>query len=75
MVCTICKGSTKIQTINFLIDLENTFILVKKVAAIVCQQRGEYFLQDNIAKKVEEIAEAAKSSNIEIEVLKFAQSR
>jgi YgiT-type zinc finger domain-containing protein len=72
MVCTFCKGSTKLQTINFPIDLESTFILVKEVPAIVCQQCGEYFLEDNIAERIEDIAETAKSSNIEIEVLKFA---
>lgn len=72
MHCTICKGEMKPQKINFPVDLENTFILVKEVPAIVCQQCGEYFLEDDIAKKIEEIAETAKSSNIEIEVLKFA---
>lgn len=72
MICTICKGSTKLQTINFPIDLENIFILVKEVPAIVCQQCGEYFLEDNIAERIEEISETTKSSNIEIEILKFA---
>jgi YgiT-type zinc finger domain-containing protein len=58
--------------VNFPVDVGNNFILIKDVPALVCEQCGEYFLEDDVAGVIEEIVNDAKSSNVEFEILKFA---
>ena len=72
MICVMCKGEMTPGKVNFPVDLEENFILIKEVPALVCKQCGEHFLDDATAKRIEEIVETARSSNVEIEVLRFA---
>lgn len=72
MQCAICKGDIKKDKVNFPIELEKSFILVRDVPALVCRQCGEYFLKDDVAADLEKIAEKARDSNVEIEVLRYA---
>ncbi|MEA3361282.1 MAG: type II toxin-antitoxin system MqsA family antitoxin [Thermodesulfobacteriota bacterium] len=72
MFCALCKGKIKNGRVNFPVDVGNNFILIKDVPALVCEQCGEYFLEDDVAGVIEEIINDAKSSNVEFEILKFA---
>ena len=72
MPCVICKGNIKNGKVNFPIDLGTNFVLIKHVPAHVCEQCGEYFLEDDVAAVVEKIAENARSSNAELEILTYA---
>jgi YgiT-type zinc finger domain-containing protein len=72
MICPICKGDMEKDIINFPIDLKTRFILIKDVPALVCEQCGESFVDDEIHVQLESIAEKAKRSNIEFEIVKFA---
>jgi len=72
MNCVMCKGSLEKGLINYPVDVESQFLLIKDVPALVCNQCGEYFLDDDIYAKIEGVIESAKKSNVEIEVLRFA---
>jgi YgiT-type zinc finger domain-containing protein len=72
MICVMCKGELTPGKINFPVDLASNFILIKDVPALVCEQCGEYFIDDTIAGRIEEIVQKARSSDVEIEILRFA---
>ena len=55
MVCPICKGNMEENMVNFPIDLKTRFILVKEVPALVCEQCGEFFIDDEIQIRIEKI--------------------
>ena len=72
MFCALCKGEMKDGKVNFPVDVEDNFILIKGVPAYVCGQCGEYFLEDDVAGVIEEIVSNARASNVEFEILKYA---
>jgi len=72
MLCFLCKGEMKSGKVNFPIDEEDNFILIKGVPAEICEQCGEVFLKDDVAAAIEEIAKTAKATNVEFEILRFA---
>jgi len=72
MFCFLCKGEMKSGKVNFPIDEEDNFILIKGVPAEICEQCGEVFLKDDVAAAIEEIAKTAKATNVEFEILRFA---
>ncbi len=72
MFCILCKGEMKKGRVNFPVDVEGNFILIREVPAHVCEQCGEYFLEDDVAEVIEEIVKKAKATNVEFEILKFA---
>ena len=72
MICPICKGEMQTSVINFPIDLKTHFVLIKDVPADVCEQCGEFFIDDDVHIQLEEIDESTKKSNIEFEIIKFA---
>ena len=72
MICPLCNGKMKQDEINFPVDLKTRFILIKEVPALVCEECGEFFIDDNVHIKLESIAERTKISHIEFEIVKFA---
>ena len=72
MFCVLCKGTMSYGKVNFPVDAGKTFVLVKDVPAYVCEQCGEYFLEDTVAEAVEKIAHNARNSVSEIEILRYA---
>lgn len=72
MLCVLCKGEMKSGKVNFPVDKEDNFILIKGVPAEICEQCGEVFLKDDVAAAIEKIAKTAKATNVEFEILRFA---
>lgn len=75
MICPICKGNMEENIINFPVDLKTRFVLIKEVPAHVCDQCGEFFIDDEIHIQIENIikkVKKVKKVNIELEVVKFA---
>jgi len=72
MLCVLCKGEMKSGKVNFPVDEEDNFILIKGVPAEICEQCGEVFLKDDVAAAIEEISKTAKATNVEFEILRFA---
>ena len=58
--------------INFPVDLKTRFVLIKEVPALVCDQCGEFFIDDEIHIQIENIIKKVKKANVELEVVKFA---
>jgi YgiT-type zinc finger domain-containing protein len=58
--------------VNFPVDLKTRFVLIKEVPALVCEQCGEFFIDDKIHIQIEHIIEKVKELNVELEVVKFA---
>ena len=75
MNCVLCKGNLIKGNVNYPVDLSDKFILIKEVPADICNQCGEYYLDDEVFKKVEDIVNHVRKSDfgIEIEVVKYKQ--
>jgi YgiT-type zinc finger domain-containing protein len=72
MICPICKGNMEEDSVNFPVDLKTRFVLIKGVPALVCEQCGEFFIDDKIHIQIEHIIKKVKELNVELEVVKFA---
>jgi len=68
----MCKGNMKPDKINYSVDLNARFILIKDVPALVCDQCGEQFLDNEILQKIEDIIKKSKEYNIDFEIIRFA---
>ena len=51
---------------------DESIIVVKNVPALVCENCGEYTLNEDVAARVMQIAEKSVSKHVEIEVLNYA---
>ena len=58
MKCIICKlGETQLGTTTVTLKRDNVTLVVKNVLAEVCEDCGEYYLSDEVSKKVMSMAE------------------
>ncbi len=73
MNCTICRhGSTRPGKSNVALHRGESTIVIKDVPADVCENCGEYYLTEEISRRVLELAEESVQHGAEIEVLRFA---
>ena len=73
MTCVICKtGTMKPGHVTVTLERQNSIIIVKNVPASVCENCGEYTLDDATTERVMQIAEEAIAHNVEVEVLQYA---
>lgn len=73
MKCVICKtGDTKAGAVTVALARGETTVLIKGTPAEVCQNCGEYYLDETVARKVYEKAEAAVQRRAEVEILHYA---
>ena len=73
MTCVICKsGSYKPGKTTVFLTKEDTAVIIKGVPALICDQCGEYILNDDITEKVLVIAREAHLKGTEVEIRKFA---
>ncbi len=73
MKCTICEiGNMKDGRVTVTLERDESIIIVKKVPALVCENCGEYVLNEAVAKKLMDRAEQAVSNNAEVEILQYA---
>lgn len=73
MNCILCKGDLIQGNVNHIVDLDGHIIIIKGVPANICKQCGEYFLENDIALKVEKIVEEAEKNKAEIFVLNYSE--
>lgn len=71
MVCFMCKGHTVHKQTNFMVDLGNSIIIVKKVPSIVCDQCGEVSYEDSVAHNLERIVDKLRDTEAEITVASY----
>ena len=73
MNCTICKqGETQPSKATVVLEGGQTTVVIKDVPAGICENCGEYYLTEELTKKVMAMADEAVQHNVEIEVLRFA---
>jgi len=73
MKCVICKtGETEESQTTVTLQREETVVVVKGVPAQVCQECGEYYLSEEVTRRVHEQGEAAVKRHAEVEVVRYA---
>jgi len=73
MKCTICDSELIQSKVNHIVDFDNHIIIIKEVPALVCEQCGEYYLDNEIALKVENIIDKVYQNHAEIFVVNFKE--
>lgn len=73
MQCAICKnGTTERAIITVPLVKENSVLIVKGVSAEVCQNCGEYYLDEKTTHDLYELAQQFFKSGSELEVINLA---
>lgn len=73
MRCILCKlGDMRPGNVTITLQRGETTVIIKEVPAQVCENCGEYYLEDTIAERVLSMAEDAVKKNVEVEILRFA---
>jgi YgiT-type zinc finger domain-containing protein len=78
MNCILCKSNlikVKVKVkVNHTVDLDSHSTIIKNVPASICNQCGEYFIEDDVAIKLEKMIEAAVKNRTEIFVMNYSES-
>ena len=73
MKCSICKtGELKPGRVTVTLERDQAILVIKEVPAEVCQQCGEYYLNETTTERLYAQAEQALQGNAELEVLRYA---
>ena len=73
MECVICKtGDTRPGKATVTLQRGDTTVLIKVTPAEICQNCGEYYLSEEVARKVYGDADAAVQRQAEVEILHYA---
>ncbi len=73
MKCVICKtGETRPGVVTVTLARGETTVLVKGTPAEICQNCGEYYLDETVAAKVYAKAQEAADRHAEVEILRYA---
>ena len=73
MNCFMCKGELKDKKVNYMVDLENTIIIIKGVPAKVCTKCGEQSFDDETAQNIEKIVNKLKDLSTEITIINYKE--
>ncbi len=75
MKCVICKnGETKRGMTTVTLDRKGSIVVIKGVAAGICNNCGEYYLDEKTTKEVLQKANEAYKKGAEIEVINIKRS-
>ena len=73
MSCSICrKGDTKPGQTTVTLERGAATIIIKGVPAQICEDCGEYYLSEEVARDVYARADAAVRNGAEVEILRYA---
>jgi YgiT-type zinc finger domain-containing protein len=71
--CQLCKhGSTRLGIVTVTLQRGSTTVIIKAVPAEICENCGEYYLDENTTRQVLSMAEEAVKNRAEVEILSFA---
>lgn len=74
MNCFMCKGILEEKKVNYMVDLENTIIIIKGVPAKVCAECKEQYFDDETSENIEKIVNRLKDLSTEITVINYKES-
>ena len=73
MQCVICKhGNTQAGLVTVTLQREDCIVILKQVPAEVCENCGEYYLDESVTEEVLKRSEAAVTKGAEVEILRYA---
>ena len=73
MNCFMCKGDLEKKKVNYVVDLEDTIIIIKGVPAKVCAQCGEQYFDDETAENIEKIVNQLKQLAAEVTIVNYKE--
>ena len=73
MNCFMCKGDLEVKKVNYVVDLEDTIIVIKGVPAKVCTQCGEQYFDDETAENIERIVNQLKQLRAEVTIVNYKE--
>ena len=71
-LCPLCGGKKKTGVTTFPADLPSGVVVVRKVPATVCTQCGADWIDDRVAKQIENIVNDARKKRLQVEVTSFS---
>ena len=72
MMCKYCKNEHLIEsTTTHVVDLKNQLIIIRNVPCLECDQCGEIYFSDEIAKRLEKIVNEAKNFAQEVSIINY----
>lgn len=74
MNCFNCKGNLEVKNVNYMVDLEETIIIIKGVPAKVCTQCGEQYFDDETAENIEKIVDQLKQLSTEVTIVNYKEN-
>jgi len=74
MSCFKCKGELEKKKVNYMVDLENTIIIIKDVPAKVCTQCGEQYFDDQTSENIEKIVNKLKDLSTEVTIINYDEN-
>jgi YgiT-type zinc finger domain-containing protein len=73
MECVVCKhGETRPGKATVALQRDETTVVIKEVPADICENCGEYYLSEDVSRRVLTMAEEAVGKGAEVEILRFA---
>ena len=73
MNCFMCKGNIENKNTTFMVELDNSIIIIKNVPSQVCKQCGEVTYTDEVAKQIQKLVNSVKNSITEITVINYTE--
>jgi len=71
MKCFMCKGQLLDKPTTYMVEIENSIFIIKKVPSQVCSQCGEISYNHDIAMRLEKMINSLRSSLTEITVANY----
>jgi len=73
MKCVICKhGETAPGKVTVTLQRGRSTIIIRDVPAMVCDNCGEYYLSEDVSRRILSLAEAAVARGTELEMMAYA---
>ena len=73
MKCVICKtGHTHPGIATVTLQRDNSVVVIRDVPADICDDCGEYYLSEPVAKRIYADADATVQRRVEVEILRYA---
>ena len=67
--CPLCKGNIITGKTTYSVDLGFGVVVVRDVPALVCEQCGEDWIDDETAKNLERITDEAKAERSQVNII------
>lgn len=71
-LCPLCGGEKIKGSTTFTADLGSGVVVVRRVPATVCNQCGADWIEDRVAKQLEDIVDDARKKGLQVEVTSFS---